>query len=78
MAKVLLLDDNKVFIYYEPKKDDKVTIINYDQNKIKSRDKLLEIINRPEKYEKMKKSANNGKKVFSYREISKRAINGDK
>jgi glycosyltransferase involved in cell wall biosynthesis len=50
----------------------------YEDTADEIKNKLLEIINQPEKYEKMKKSANNGKKVFSYREISKRAINGDK
>jgi glycosyltransferase involved in cell wall biosynthesis len=39
---------------------------------------LTDILNDPEKYETMKKAAERGKVVFSYREISKRAINGEK
>lgn len=44
MSKVLLCDDTTCFIYYEKKIDDKVSIINYDKDKIKSLDKLFEII----------------------------------
>ena len=40
--------------------------------------KLTDLLNDPKKYETMKKAAERGKAVFSYREISKRAINGDK
>lgn len=40
--------------------------------------KLLEILDKPEQYKKMKKAAQRGITVFSYREISRRAINGDK
>lgn len=40
--------------------------------------KLMSLINDSEQYEKMKKAAEQGREVFSYREISKRAINGDK
>lgn len=40
--------------------------------------KLLDLLDNPERYEKMKNAAMKGRAVFSYREISKRAINGDK
>lgn len=42
------------------------------------KDNLLAILDDPERYEKMKKAAMKGRTVFSYREISKRAINGEK
>lgn len=44
MSKVLLLEDGNAFVYYEKKEDDKVSIINYDKNKIKSLSRLLEIM----------------------------------
>ena len=40
--------------------------------------KLLDIIDQPERYENMKKAALRARFVFSYQEIAKRAINGDK
>lgn len=40
--------------------------------------KLLDILDKPEQYDRMKKAAQRGITVFSYREISRRAINGDK
>lgn len=39
---------------------------------------LTDILVNPERYEAMKKAAELGKSIFSYREISKRAINGEK
>ena len=42
------------------------------------KDKLLDIIDNPKQYQVMKNAAMNAKTVFSYREISRRAINGDK
>lgn len=38
--------------------------------------KLLDLLDNPEQYERMKKAAMQGRTVFSYRELSKRAING--
>lgn len=40
--------------------------------------KLAELLDHPQFYASMKKAAEQGKSIFSYREISKRAINGDK
>ena len=44
MSKVLLYDDIKCFIYYENKSDENISIINYNKNKIKSLNRLFEII----------------------------------
>lgn len=39
--------------------------------------KLMDLLDHPERYKSMKKAAEKGKTIFSYREIAKRAINGD-
>jgi len=44
MSKVLLFDEANTFVYYENKKDDKVSIINYNKDKINSLEKLNKII----------------------------------
>ena len=44
MSKVLLFDEVNTFIYFENKENEKVSIINYDRTKIKSLDRLFEII----------------------------------
>ena len=44
MSKVLIYDDINAFIYYEKKEDNTISIINYNKTKIKSLDRLFEII----------------------------------
>lgn len=44
MSKVILFDELNTFVYCETKEEDKISIINYNKDKIKSLDKLFQII----------------------------------
>jgi len=49
MSKVILFEDGNTFLYYENNVDSKVSIINYNKEKIKNLSKLLEIIEKDRK-----------------------------
>ena len=44
MSKVILFDELNTFVYCETKEEDKISIINYNKDKINSLDKLFQII----------------------------------
>lgn len=44
MSKVVLFEDGNTLVFYEVKSDDKVSIINYNSNKIESLSKLQQVI----------------------------------
>ena len=64
ISKILFYDDKNTFVYYEKKDDETVSIIDYNKDKIKSLDKLFEIIdnNRKQKDVLVKTTGNDIKK----------------